>query len=170
MSTTTAKIAAASCKDTGVTPDLAAKMWAKLGSRHIAIVELIVDERSEDSGDTRGVKLTVASVEPAVDSDAAEHLRELQRAFYTARQPNRTLLAGVEATPRDVIIRGQVEVLFCDHCGQSFGSRSINHGRRDGVACIYTPCRHPVLEDVPRCPCTTDGELLATGAGEVASS
>lgn len=48
---TTAKIAAAATKDTGITPELATTMWNRLGSRHIAIVELAVDSRSEDTED-----------------------------------------------------------------------------------------------------------------------
>lgn len=144
MSKTSAKIAAANLKDTGVTPAMAGKMWDKLGSRHIAIVELAVDERSEDVGDERGVKLVLTSIEVASDSDLAEHMRELQRAVYMARQPDKTLTAGVEESPRDVATRGQVTVLHCDRCVHSLGHAHINHGRRQGVACIWTKCRHTV--------------------------
>lgn len=164
MSTTSAKIATAQCKDTGVTPELAAEMWKKLGSRHIAIVELNVAERSEDVGDAKGVKLEVTTIEPATDTEAAEHLREMQRALYLARQTERALTSGVEATPRDVVLRGQTSVLFCDHCGHSLGSKHINHGRKESVACIYVPCRHGVIEDADQCPCQTDGELLEVAA------
>ena len=156
MSTTTAKIAAANCKDTGVTPTLAGKMWEKLGSRHIAIVELVVDERSEDVGDERGVKLVVASVEVAADGDTAEHMRELQRAIYMARQSDKALTAGVEDTPKDVAIRGQVTVLHCDRCVHSLGHPHINHGRRPGVACIWTKCRHTVAVDQDTCTCSAN--------------
>lgn len=151
MSKTTAKIASATLKDTGVTPALARKMWDKLGSHHIAIVELAVDERSEDVGDERGVKLVVTSLEVAEKADVAEHMRELQRSIYMARQPDKALTAGIEETPRDVANRGQVTVLHCERCTHSFGNEHINHGRRAGVACIWAKCRHTVTVDQDAC-------------------
>lgn len=154
MSTTSAKIAAANLKDTGVTPDLARKMWDKLGSRHIAVVELVVDERNEDVGDTRGVKLTVTSIEVAGDKDLQEHMRELQRAIYMGRQADKTLTAGVEDTPKEIAVRGQVTVLHCDRCVHSLGHPHINHGRRPGVACIWTKCRHTVAVEQETCSCS----------------
>lgn len=165
MSTTSAKIAAANLKDTGVTPDMARKMWDKLGSRHIAVVELVVDERTEDVGDTRGVKLTVTSIEVAGDNDMAEHMRELQRAIYMSRQSDKALTAGVEDTPKDIATRGQVTVLHCDRCVHSLGHAHINHGKRPGVACIWTKCRHTVNvgQDVCSCSANARGEL-AEGA------
>lgn len=151
---TTAKIAALSkTKDTGVTPEHAKKMWPKLGSTHMAIVELTVAERTEDTGAAKGVKLAINTIELATD-ETAEHARELQRALYLARQPDKTLTAGVETTPRDVVIRGQVDVLHCDHCHHSLGADAINHGRRDGIQCIWVPCRHTVTTDEgTKCPC-----------------
>lgn len=165
MTSTSAKIAAAALKDSGVTPSLAGKMWEHLGSQHIALVDLAVAERSEGTDDTRGVKLVVVDIEPAVDSDTAEHMRELLRALYMRRQPDPALTAGVESTPRDVVIRGQVEVLHCEHCEHSLGSKHINHARRTGVACIYAPCRHTVVEGADRCPCAT-GWLIALTGGD----
>lgn len=152
--TTTAKIAGLNCKDTGVTAKHAKEMWPKLGSAHMAIVELVVDEHTESTDDSKGVKLLINQVELADDGDRAEHLRELQRAIYMARQPDKALTAGVEATPVDVVTRGKDLVLTCERCEHSLGDKAVNHGRRDGVQCLWLPCRHTVSDtDGPACPC-----------------
>lgn len=152
--TTTAKIAGLSnTKDTGVTPEHAKKMWPKLKSKHMAIVELVVDERGEVDTDDKSLKLAIHSIELADDGDRTEHLRELQRAIYMARQPDKTLTAGVESTPRDVVVRGQDIVLTCERCDHSLGDKAVNHGRREGVQCIHVPCRHTVSRDERECPC-----------------
>lgn len=153
--TTTAKIAGLSkTKDTGVTPEHAKKMWPKLGSKHMGIVELVVEERGEADADSKSIKLVIHAIELADDSDRGEHLRELQRAIYMARQPDKALTAGVETTPRDVVIRGKDLVLVCEKCEHSLGHDAVNHGRRDGVQCIWVPCRHTVTDtDGNTCPC-----------------
>lgn len=151
---TTAKIAGLNCKDTGVTPKHAKDMWSKLGSSHMGIVEFIVDEHTESTDDTKGVKLVINQVELADDGNRAEHLRELQRAIYMARQPDKALTAGVETTPVDVVTQGKDLVLVCDSCSHSLGSQGINHGRRTGVQCIWVPCRHTVTDaDDDACLC-----------------
>lgn len=151
--TTKAKIAPLDCKDTGITTAHAKKMWPKLGSTHLGVVELRVAERSEGDEDAKGVKLVIDNIELA-DEKTVEHTRELQRALYLARQVDKALTAGVEDTPVDVVNRGEVTVLICDHCEHRMTAKNINHGRRDGVQCIWVPCRHTVTEaDGSDCLC-----------------
>jgi len=84
--TTTAKIAAKGCNDTGITEDLAASLHNQLGKKVLAIVELVAEARSEKRNGDESVALSIITVEPAPDHMTEDHLRELARAFHYERQ------------------------------------------------------------------------------------
>lgn len=78
----------------GVPDDLAQSMWDSLGSRHMAIVEVRVGERTEpaDSLDTDpSAKIRVTSIEFASDSQDDERLRQAMRDRWAARTAADTL-------------------------------------------------------------------------------
>lgn len=106
MTTTTTKIAAANTKDTGITEPFAEKLWPNLGKTFMAVVELSVDEHSEDLAGDRGVKLVINSIEPGAGENVDTHLRELQRALYFRRNPQPHLDDPDEQTVTDVLRHG----------------------------------------------------------------
>lgn len=85
MTDTTAKIRAKGLDSTGVTEDIASTLYANKGKRVMAIVELHAVERHEKADGTRRVDLVLEQVEPAVDDQLADHLRELSRTLYQNR-------------------------------------------------------------------------------------
>lgn len=154
---TTAKIAALNKTDnTGITPDLADNMWHALGSHHIAVVDFRVVERSEGEDDTNGVKLEIAYLEPADDTDTTGYLQELQRALYRKRNPQPALTAGDTTEPGvdGIIHRGQVH-LRCPNCEGKWNSPDIAHSpgpATDGYPpCSWKQCGHIV--GTPGMPC-----------------
>jgi hypothetical protein len=100
--TTAARIAARQQKDgDGITSSLAEKMHASLGSRHMAIVELDVDETANLEDGTGKVKLVIETIEVTErGSDLEHHLRDLAKHLWGARQQQPTLLDG-EIQPGD---------------------------------------------------------------------
>ena len=84
--TTTAKIAAKGCSDTGITEDLAQSLHNNLGKKVLAVVELVAEARSEKRNGDEAVALSILTIEPAPDHMTEDHLRELARAFHYERQ------------------------------------------------------------------------------------
>lgn len=109
MTDTTAKIAAKNdLKHTGITPDVARKFFDRLGTSRIAIVELASTEHTIDVDGKKSVKLDIQYVEIAEDDAVEDHLRELQRALYRQRQPQKPLdsIADQEPTVAQVVEQG----------------------------------------------------------------
>ncbi len=110
MSATTAKLAARKLtEECGITDDRARAMFDRLGSTHMAIVELRATERTEDTGDAQTVKLQLIHLELA-DADTADHLRDLARALYVGRTPIQLdidSIDDVEPDADEIIRRGR---------------------------------------------------------------
>ena len=85
MTDTTAKVRAKGLDATGVTEEIAEKMYAHKGKHYMAIVEVMVDERHDKAGGKKRVDLVIEQFEPAIDTDLADHLRELTRTLYANR-------------------------------------------------------------------------------------
>jgi hypothetical protein len=110
--TDTAKIASKDAKNTGITEELTRKFADRLGRTTVAIVELTSEAVTNDLDENRQVKLVLGFVEPIDDDDdgaVAEHLRELARSLYNARQPQKPLdsVADQEPTPEDIVATGK---------------------------------------------------------------
>lgn len=87
MSDTTASIKAKGCESTGITEDVAEKLYKGLGSHLIAIVELEAHARTEDADGNQRVLLRIKTIEPCLDDAATEDvLRQIQRALHGARR------------------------------------------------------------------------------------
>ena len=151
MSTTTAKIAAlAKTDNTGITPDIARRLYDSLGRHQIAIVDFASSERTEGVDNSQAVKLEILHVEPSDDDDTSEYLRELQRALYRKRNPQPALTAG-DSTEPDVdglVISGQVH-LNCPHCYAKWNAKpAVAHapGPQDQgyPRCSWRECGHVV--------------------------
>lgn len=90
MSDTTAKIRAKGLQSTGVTEDLARRMYAN-GGHYLAIVDLKVARTIEnlDEG-TDAVELVIDAIEPVVDGKLdgtlVDHVRNIQAALYRNRK------------------------------------------------------------------------------------
>lgn len=82
----TAKIAAKGCTNTGITEELATKLYDQLGRKTIAIIELVSEARTEKRDGKETVTLSVLTIEPAPNQTTEDHLRELARAFHYERQ------------------------------------------------------------------------------------
>lgn len=100
MTDTNVKIRAKGCANTGVTDELATKLYSNKGGRIMAIVELKVDETHEKADGDRKVDLVITELEPVVDGKLNgrldEHVRTIQAALYR----NRALLQnGGETLP-----------------------------------------------------------------------
>lgn len=138
MTDTTAKIRAKGCETTGLTEDLARKLWdAKAGKRLMAVVELeVVTPHGPDKEGKRSVDLVITQLEPAPEDMTEAHLRELTRSFHYERKlasPDDQLQiqTGDDLEPKvsDVLAAGKAfepHELFaqpgvphmCDICGQ----------------------------------------------------
>lgn len=88
MTDTTAKIRAKGCETTGLTEDLARKLWdAGAGKHFMAVVELRVEEpHGPNSEGKRRLDLVIDLLEPAVHPIAEDHLRNFQRSLYYERK------------------------------------------------------------------------------------
>lgn len=167
MSTTAAKIAALNkTENTGITPELARKMYDKLGSKHIAIVEFKVDERTEGDDDSHTVKLEIRAVEPADDLDTDEYLRTLQRSLYFKRNPQPALTAkdSTEPSVDEVLATGGELRLNCPFCEHKYIDKDIAHTRNrdedDGyIPCSWRACAHVVDVHEIKCQKVHAGEL-----------
>lgn len=150
MTSTTAKLAAHKLNDAcGVSDDLAEKMYRSLGSKHMAIVELEVFEKTEGLGENANhvVRLRPIHLELAA-GDHAQHLRELSRALYTDRQPRGLdQLAEGEEDADEIIRRGRNVLLLCDTCLHRATDERINHApdtQADGAECKWKDTNEPV--------------------------
>jgi hypothetical protein len=106
---TAARIAARQQKDgDGITSQLADQMHNRLASRHMAIVELAVDEVANSEDGTGKVKLIIETIEIAPAGPLEDHLRDTQKHLWGARQEQPTLMDG-ETVPTvgDIITDGQ---------------------------------------------------------------
>ena len=84
--TTTAKIAAKGCTNTGLTEEIASRLHDQLGKTIVAVVELTAEARSENKAGDEQVKLTIGTIEVAPNSLTEDHLRDLARAFHYERK------------------------------------------------------------------------------------
>lgn len=78
MSDISATINQKGCEGTGLTEDLAAELYHRVGHSFMAIVELqVVDKTGPNLKDKRGVKLALTQVWPAEDDNLNHHLRDI---------------------------------------------------------------------------------------------
>lgn len=91
------------CSDTGITEELATKLFVAADNKNVAELVAIVRFKTEMShkaadGSTRKVDLTIVDVEPVVDGklngQLVEHVREIQAALFR----NRALASGKDDT------------------------------------------------------------------------
>jgi len=122
--TTTAKILAKGTKGTGLEEDLAKKLYDQLGSKVLAIVEIVSDKRGDDRSGNEHVDLQILSIEPVVE-DAEDHVRGLQRAMFMNRklhstdaQPTLDSVDDVEPKVEEVMAKG---IQFTPHDFESAG-------------------------------------------------
>lgn len=116
---TTPNIKGRSGASTGITEDLATKLYAKKGTRVLAIVEFQSDKTHEGLDGNRQVDLTIETIEPVVDGDLNgqldEHVRTIQAALFRNRKlsegDDEALPFGEEDGPApavaDIIQQGQ---------------------------------------------------------------
>lgn len=121
---------------TGLTEDVARKLYSRRGRKAMAVVELVVDETSDKRDGTHKVALAIAGLELVLDhTDIENHLRDLQQTIYANRQRADGQMAideqlGGERTVADVLASGKshrphpfivvdasVENPICDVCG-----------------------------------------------------
>jgi hypothetical protein len=142
MTDTTTQIKAKGCQATGLTDDLASKLYNNLGQRIMAIVELEAHDRASDADGNQKVGLRITMLEPAVDEHGIgdAHLRELTRAMFMNRKLNSpdeqlTIDSSEDLSPKvaDVIaaspgivhhdfVRGgrlDDDTVICEVCGES---------------------------------------------------
>lgn len=117
MTDTNVKIRAKGCASTGITDELATKLYAKKGSHLVAIVELKVDETHEKADGDRKVDLVITELEPVVDGNlngiVEETVRKIQRALYMNRAigtDDELPLEGTEPNLADVIAAAEAVV------------------------------------------------------------
>lgn len=84
--TTTAKIAAKGCTNTGLTEDLAKGLHDQLGKTIVAVVELTAETRTANKAGEETVVLSINTIEVAPNSLTEDHLRDLARAFHYERK------------------------------------------------------------------------------------
>lgn len=95
MTDTTAKIRAKACEATGLTEEIASRLFNQVGSHVMAIVELEVKEpHGPNTEGKRRIDLVLTQVEPSTDPNLDAHLRELTRTLYY----NRQVAIGAEPT------------------------------------------------------------------------
>jgi hypothetical protein len=121
---------------TGLTEDVARKLYSRRGRKAMAVVELVVDETSDKRDGTHKVALAIAGLELVLDhTDIENHLRDLQQTIYANRQRADGQMAideqlGGERTVEDVLSSGRshrphpfivvdasVDNPICDVCG-----------------------------------------------------
>ena len=89
MTDTTAQIRAKGLDSTGVTEQLAAKMYNNVGGHYLAIVDLRVAFHGEDDDGNKRVQLVIDQVEPVVDGKLngalVDHVREINAALHRNR-------------------------------------------------------------------------------------
>lgn len=89
MSDCTAGIRAKGLDTTGVTEQLAAKMYNNVGGHYLAIVDLRVAFHGEDDDGNRKVTLVIDQIEPVIDGKLngalVEHVRQINAALHRNR-------------------------------------------------------------------------------------
>jgi len=95
--TTTAKIRAKGLSATGMTEDLATKLYHQPGGRIMAIVELKVDETHEKADGDQKVDFVITELEPVVDGQLNGQVDEAVRRIHRALYMNRQLAEGGDA-------------------------------------------------------------------------
>lgn len=107
----TASITTSGLDGTGLTDEVARKLYSRRGRGTMAIVELVVDETGDKRDGTHKVKLAVASLELALDNgDMDDHLRELSKTLHYNRSlegHTGTTTDGIEPKVSDVLAAGQ---------------------------------------------------------------
>jgi hypothetical protein len=109
---TTAKIAAKGCNDTGITETLAKRLHDQLGKKVVAVVEIVAEARSEKRNGDESVALSILTLEPAPNGETEDYLRNLARAFHYERQLADGQLtldsaSDIEPKVKDVLAAGQ---------------------------------------------------------------
>lgn len=140
MTDTTAKILAKGLESTGVTEELANELFRNVGRHFMAIVELeVVYPHGPNTEGKRRIDLRLTQVEPAIDDNLDDHLRNLTRVLHYNRQVEKegpTLDGGEERTVDDVLSSGRKhephpylastlsvdDNAVCDVCGQHEGA------------------------------------------------
>lgn len=136
MTDTTAKILAKGCENTGLTEEIANDLFRKVGNHFMAIVELeVVYPHGPNTDGKRRIDLRLTQVEPAIDDNLDDHLRELTRVLHFNRQVAKegpTLDSADEPSVDDVLAAGAKhrphpylastlsidDDAICDVCGQ----------------------------------------------------
>ena len=106
----TAKINAKGCDATGLTEEIAAASYARLGSHMMAVVELRAAKRGDDEDGTHSVNYVITQIEPATNTRADDLLRELARTLHASRrdpegQPGLPGTDGFGAQAMDDVLR-----------------------------------------------------------------
>lgn len=87
--TTTAAIRAKGLDSTGITEELAARMYNNVGGHYLAIVDLKVAFHGEDDDSNRKVALVIDQIEPVIDGKLngaiVDHVRDIQAALHRNR-------------------------------------------------------------------------------------
>lgn len=114
MTDYTASIRRKGLDSTGVTEEVARKLYGNRGGYVMAIVELKVEQTHDDAEGNHGVDLTIQQCEPAMDAKLEEHLRDLTRAQHNQRklhdethQPTLGSADEIEPTVADVMRDGR---------------------------------------------------------------
>lgn len=103
MTDTTASVNAKGLDATGFTEEIAGDLFNKVGTHIMAIVDLqVVDKHGPNVKGKRKVVLSIDGIEPAVDDNLAEHLRELTRTLYFNRQTSEDQPTLDESTEPDL--------------------------------------------------------------------
>lgn len=101
MTDTTASIAAKGLEGTGVTEDLAAELFHKVGKSLMAIVELqVTDKHGPNIKGKRKVTLSLTQVWPAEDDNLDDHLRQISRVLHQ----NHGLRPGPDGSRQEIAV------------------------------------------------------------------
>lgn len=135
MSDTAASINSKGLEGTGITEDMAAELFHKVGTHLMAVVDLqVVDKHGPNLKGKRKVVFSIDNIEPVTDDNVAEHLREISRTLFYNRQVDQPIPGtGDDITPdlKTVLAGGRryeahpflpVEAAddngICDVCGE----------------------------------------------------
>jgi hypothetical protein len=162
---------------TGLTEDVARKLYSRRGRKAMAVVELVVDETSDKRDGTHKVALAIAGLELVLDhTDIENHLRDLQQTIYANRQRADGQMAideqlGGERTVEDVLSSGRshrphpfivvdasVENPICDVCGGI--EASAVHSTQQLISDAQDDDSEGPLPDLPDSAYAEDAEPL----------
>jgi hypothetical protein len=85
----------------------------------MAIAELKTDTRVEDEDGKQTVTLRLIGLEIADTPQAAEHLRELQRAIWRKRDPQHDLQSSIDIEPTDEQVLQRGKAVLADYAEQA---------------------------------------------------